>query len=435
MTELAIKVEKISKRYTIGSMVGQKTFRETINDTVAAPFRRMRSALRGQAAMGNTQEFWALRDVSFNVNRGEVVGIIGRNGAGKSTLLKVLSRITEPTAGYAEVHGRVGTLLEVGTGFHPELTGRENVYLNGTILGMSRSEISRKFDEIVAFAEVEQFIDTMVKHYSSGMYLRLAFAVAAHLEPEILIVDEVLAVGDAQFQKKCLGKMGEIADQGRTVLFVSHDLTAINSLCQRVIWLDKGCVREIGSTRAVVANYLNHATQHDSVNITRSQVGSGEMVLHAVRAVQYAEPTTILDCHADWTLEIEYEIKRPVRGSRLFVLIKNLRGEYIFGSSDYDDPTPQVLDRTVGHWISRVAMPTNIFKTESIYLTVGADVKADRIVCMSEDVLKLDVVDHSPNVASDRHHRVGAIAPLLDWQLDHMVNETAQEQEHELPHL
>lgn len=297
MSEIAIQVEHLSKQFRIGANSFQKTFRETVSDAMLAPARRLRSALRGQGTQAATKEFWALRDVSFDVNQGEVVGIIGHNGAGKSTLLKVLSRITEPTAGSAMIRGRVGTLLEVGTGFHPDLTGRENMYLNGAILGMSRAEINRKFDEIVAFAEVEQFIDTMVKHYSSGMYLRLAFAVAAHLEPEILIVDEVLAVGDAQFQKKCLGKMGEVAQNGRTVLFVSHNMAAIRSLCQRVIWLNKGTVLKDGPSASIVNEYLMEtvtssssrvdlreiARQYDfgkRLKITELTFNNGEPILH-----------------------------------------------------------------------------------------------------------------------------------------------------------
>jgi lipopolysaccharide transport system ATP-binding protein len=222
-------------------------------DTLAAPFRRLRS---GASSNGQPETIWALKDVSFDVKHGEVIGIIGRNGAGKSTLLKILSRITEPTEGEAEIHGRVGSLLEVGTGFHPELTGRENIYLNGAIMGMKKATIKRKFDEIVAFAEVEKFIDTPVKHFSSGMYIRLAFAVAAHLEPEILIVDEVLSVGDINFQKKCLGKMGDVASAGRTVVLVTHQLNQIRRLCHRCIWLDNGLVRRaLGPMAAVVGAY------------------------------------------------------------------------------------------------------------------------------------------------------------------------------------
>jgi lipopolysaccharide transport system ATP-binding protein len=247
----AITINNISKRYRLGGAQQRSdTLRDALVGLLRNPF----------AATPASQEFWALRDVSFDVQPGEAIALVGRNGAGKSTLLKVLSRITEPTSGTADLQGRVGSLLEVGTGFHPELTGRENIYLNGAILGMQRVEIARKFDEIVAFAEIEKFLDTPVKRYSSGMYVRLAFAVAAHLEPEILLVDEVLAVGDASFQKKCLGKMSDVAHSGgRTVVFVSHNMTAVQALCDRAVWLDQGKVREIGSAAHVVQNYLQTA--------------------------------------------------------------------------------------------------------------------------------------------------------------------------------
>jgi lipopolysaccharide transport system ATP-binding protein len=233
MNDTAIQVEALGKRYRIGRVRFTNTLRDAITHAIAVPFRR----LRGPLTSPGDDTFWALKDVSFEVKRGEVVGVIGRNGAGKSTLLKILSRITEPTEGEARIFGRVGSLLEIGTGFHPELTGRENIFLNGAILGMKRGEILSKFDEIVAFSEIEKFIDTPVKHYSSGMYVRLAFGVAAHLEPEILVVDEVLAVGDAEFQKKCLGKMRQVGNEMRTVLFVSHNMAAVQTLCDRVVML------------------------------------------------------------------------------------------------------------------------------------------------------------------------------------------------------
>src|SRR5450759_3606935 len=245
-SDTALRVSGLSKSYRIGEKPEKyKTLRDTIAGLAGAPVRMLRAAAEGRSSPDRT--IWALRDVSFDVKRGEVVGIIGRNGAGKSTLLKILSRITEPTEGQAEMHGRVGSLLEVGTGFHPELTGRENVFLNGAILGMRRTEIASKFDEIVAFAEIEKFMDTAVKHYSSGMYMRLAFAVAAFLEPEILLIDEVLAVGDVMFQKKCLGKMEDVARAGRTVLFVSHNMAAVRTLCNRGIVLHEGRVAETGN--------------------------------------------------------------------------------------------------------------------------------------------------------------------------------------------
>ena len=259
MKNIAVRVENLGKMYRIGGLQQRKdNFREVLAGAFSAPFRRARSLLSGQAygAAELDEELWALKDVSFDVQHGEVVGIIGHNGAGKSTLLKILSQITEPTEGHVDIYGRVGALLEVGTGFHAELTGRENVYLNGAILGMSRAEIDRKFDEIVDFAGVEKFIDTPVKHYSSGMGLRLGFSVAAHLEPDILVVDEVLAVGDAEFQKKSLGKMSDVAGEGRTVLFVSHNMGAVRTLCQRAIILERGLVSRNGLVDAVVDAYL-----------------------------------------------------------------------------------------------------------------------------------------------------------------------------------
>lgn len=260
MSKPVIRVENLSKRYRIGEQVQYQALRDVLTNAMTAPWRRLRTASQrspNDAQKAADHDLWALRDVSFEVNRGEVIGIIGHNGAGKSTLLKILSRITKPTTGCAKIRGRVGSLLEVGTGFHPELTGRENIYLNGAVLGMGKAEIESKFDEIVAFAGVEEFIDTPVKRYSSGMYLRLAFAVAAHLDTEIMMVDEVLAVGDAAFQKKCLGKMGDVVSEGRTVLFVSHNMNAIQRLCPRSILLERGRIVALADTASIVRSYLS----------------------------------------------------------------------------------------------------------------------------------------------------------------------------------
>src|SRR6516165_1534841 len=273
MSETVISIENVSKKYTLrhkASGEAYTTLRDVIARQAAAPFKAIAQKVSGKNRLNGShshesgspnpkssvEDFWALKGVSLDIRQGDVIGVIGRNGAGKSTLLKILSRITEPTEGRITIRGRVASLLEVGTGFHQELTGRENVYLNGAILGMSRAEIKAKFDEIVAFAAVEQFLDTPVKRYSSGMYVRLAFAVAAHLEPEILIVDEVLAVGDVEFQKKCLGKMGEVAGRGRTVLFVSHNMAAVQSLCKRAVCLNHGHLADIGPTHSVIQKYL-----------------------------------------------------------------------------------------------------------------------------------------------------------------------------------
>lgn len=261
MKDIAIRAVGLGKRYRIGTQVRYKSLRDSIVNAVRAPLRAAAGWMRGSRTQGRAAEadiLWALRNVDFEIRQGEAVGIIGRNGAGKSTLLKVLAQVTEPTEGYAEVHGRLGSLLEVGVGFHPELTGRENIYLNGALLGMRKVEIDRNFDEIVAFAEVEKFLDTPVKHYSSGMYVRLGFAVAAHLETEILFVDEVLSVGDVAFQEKCLGRMKNAASGGRTVLFVSHNLLAIQALCQRALWLDHGSVVAEGRPAAVISDYLQN---------------------------------------------------------------------------------------------------------------------------------------------------------------------------------
>lgn len=277
--ETVIRVEELSKKYILGQRAGSAGgLRHAIEDAVTAPLRWVRGISSGanKAGQGPEEtEFWALQDVTFEVRKGEVVGIIGRNGAGKSTLLKVLSRITEPTKGRIGLKGRVASLLEVGTGFHPELSGRENVYLNGAVLGMRQAEVRRKFDEIVAFAGVEKFLDTPVKRYSSGMYVRLAFAVAAHLEPEILIVDEVLAVGDSEFQKKCLDKMREVTDGGRTVLFVSHNLSAVAALCNRAIYLKAGKLLMTGESNDVIARYQSDVAHHDEEPVSNPAFRSG----------------------------------------------------------------------------------------------------------------------------------------------------------------
>lgn len=291
MSEVVVHVEGLAKQYRIGGKQERyRTLRDTLSNAARSPVRAFGSLARGGSRRRTPQEtIYALRDVSFEVKRGETLGIIGRNGAGKTTLLKILSQITEPTAGFAEIRGRVGSLLEVGTGFHPELTGRENIYLNGAILGMKRDEIGRKFDEIVAFSEVEQFIDTPVKHYSSGMYLRLAFAVAAHLEPEVLVVDEVLAVGDAAFQRKCLGKMGDVAREGRTVLFVSHNISAIQRLCPRSLLIEKGRLMLDDATDTVIAGYERLTggvtTQADGHVLYRS-AAQGEVGAFAVTVLE-----------------------------------------------------------------------------------------------------------------------------------------------------
>jgi lipopolysaccharide transport system ATP-binding protein len=334
MNNTAIQIEGLSKKYQIGAKQEQyKTLRDTMAAAATMPFRAVRStfqrAEKQQRKASNT--LWALKDVTLDIGHGEVVGIIGRNGAGKSTLLKVLSRITEPTEGRAEIHGRVGSLLEVGTGFHQELTGRENIYLNGAILGMPRAQINSKFDEIVAFAEVEKFIDTAVKHYSSGMYLRLAFAVAAHLEPDILLVDEVLAVGDAAFQAKCLGKMGEVAKQGRTVLFVSHNMAAIRSLCDRGIVLNEGTVALSGPVaKAIEAYYRMITTTEVESRQDGEKAGSGPLRDgFSPITLPVLGQNTISQSEA-FTVSSTLHVANDVEGLTLWCTLDDMNGRHVF---------------------------------------------------------------------------------------------------------
>jgi lipopolysaccharide transport system ATP-binding protein len=311
MSDLAIRCENLSKQYRIGSPERYKTLREAISTTARAPFRRLKNGSQS----GNGY-IWALDNVSFEIKRGEVVGIIGLNGAGKSTLLKILSRITGPTRGRADIYGRVGSLLEVGTGFHPELTGRENIYLNGAILGMRKTEIERKFDEIVAFAEVEKFLDTPVKRYSSGMYVRLAFAVAAHLETEVLLVDEVLAVGDAQFQKKCFDKMQEIGTRGRTILFVSHNMSAIRSICKQALIVEKGAVVGQGEINQTVDQYLSR------INAQQSATEAVETNTFSVKSVQIASVAgPVIKTFDPVHVKVQFVPKTDIQDPGLYVSI------------------------------------------------------------------------------------------------------------------
>ena len=340
MSRVAIRAEGLGKHYTLGrSRAGYRTLRETLMDAVRWPFSRRRSA-RGAVATG-PETLWALRDVSFEIHEGDAVGIIGRNGAGKSTLLKVLSRITTPSLGSAEIHGRVGSLLEVGTGFHPELTGRENTYLNGAILGMKNREIDAKFDEIVQFAELEKFIDTPVKHYSSGMYMRLAFAVAAHLETEILLIDEVLAVGDAAFQKRCLGKMEEVAAAGRTVLFVSHNMSAVTALCRRAIWIEAGTVGADGAAGEVAGRYMQTLAAGDFhlVNKDHGLTIKGVTLLNSD-----GERTTTFTAGESLTVEIGFETERPIRTPYVSLLVQGLQGACFAANMFLDGQRPTSLE-------------------------------------------------------------------------------------------
>ena len=330
MSDIAFHVENLGKRYRIGQRERYLALRDVLARAISAP-ARLFGPKAPASSNGDRSHIWALKDVSFDIRQGEVVGIIGRNGAGKSTLLKILARVTKPTRGFAEVRGRMGTLLEVGTGFHPELTGRENVFLSGAILGMGKTEIRRKFDEIVDFAEVEKFIDTPLKHYSSGMQMRLAFAVAAHLEPEILLVDEVLAVGDIEFQKKCLGKMGDVAKGGRTILFVSHQMNQIRRLCNRVIWVDLGQLRQEGPTGEVSANY--EASSGQQILAGRPDSPKSKAYFQSWEIVEpRGERSNVFNSFGPLAFKVTVVVTRPIRKAHHGIVLYNSDRQLLWGT-------------------------------------------------------------------------------------------------------
>jgi len=422
MGGLAIRARGVGKEFRIGGHEARyKTMRDTIASAAKAPFRFFR---RRKGAPGRgLEKFWALRNVSFEVRPGEVLGIIGRNGAGKSTLLKILSRITEPTEGRVEIRGRVSSLLEVGTGFHGELTGRENLYLNGAILGMHKAEIDRKFDEIVAFAEVERFVDMPVKHYSSGMYLRLAFAVAAHLEPEILIVDEVLAVGDVNFQKKCLNKMEDVGQGGRTVLFVSHNMPAVARLCQRVILLDRGSVSQDGPAAQVVSAYLTQglgttgSREFEKPSRTRHAEVAG---LCAVRLRdEQGKITDVLDIRRPIDVEMEYEVWKPGYVLTPYFLLDNEDGVTVFRSYE-SDPEWRRVPRPAGRYVSTGRIPGNLLSEGTMIVSVGLFNEHMRQF-FEEDVVAFQVVDtmDGDSARGDVGWNIeGVVRPLLRWKTE-----------------
>jgi lipopolysaccharide transport system ATP-binding protein len=427
MNDIAIRVEDLGKRYRIGTSPERyRTLRDTIVSGVNATIQNLR---RGSSLAANSKEtstIWALRNVSFEVHQGKVLGIVGRNGAGKSTLLKILSRVTEPTEGSAEIHGRVGSLLEVGTGFHPELTGRENIYLNGAILGMKRLEIDRKFDEIVSFSEVEQFIDTPVKRYSSGMYLRLAFAVAAHLEPEILVVDEVLAVGDAEFQRKCMGKMSDVAAAGRTVLFVSHNMSAVLRLTEETMVLEKGQLVFRASTPQAVDYYM-----------AAGFTGAGERLWTSAEIPADATPfipialrlrdkqgqvAETLRSTEPICVEFEYHLERAITGLRVGIYLLTMRGEYVFTSFDIDDPQQfeQMGVRSEGRYISRCTIPPNTLNEGRYILSVNASSFRIKRYFWDDRALAFSVDATGAPGKQWPEPRLGPIRPALDWVIERL---------------
>ncbi|HET6495816.1 MAG TPA: ABC transporter ATP-binding protein [Thermoleophilia bacterium] len=430
MPETVVTVEGLGKCYRIGSIKDNNpTLRDALGGLAAAPLRRLKH--RGASTGGRTELMWALRDVSFDVQAGDRVGIIGRNGAGKSTLLKVLTRITHPTEGRAELVGSVGSLLEVGTGFHPELTGRDNIYMNGAIIGMRRAEVREKFDDIVAFSEIGRYLDTPVKRYSSGMYVRLAFAVAAHLEPDILIVDEVLAVGDIEFQKKCLGRMGDVASEGRTVLFVSHNMGAISTLCSRAVLLDAGRVVASGPTSDVVGEYITRGLDVSGSVLWSDpdEAPGGEQVkLHAVRVTQRDESTADIDIDEEMQIEIWFWNFEEGNQLSAAVHLHDKSGVTVFAANS--SPSAALADdgwscrpHPVGLYRAVCTVPGN-FLNDGMY-RVSAWVLKDgsRPQVRADEVVSFTVHDTGAMRQEYTGPWIGAIRPRLAWETDRMEDE------------
>ena len=416
-----ISVENLSKCYLLGHQGEREKYtalRDVISRSIRGLVRTSRDLLTGsQIVEGDeTEEFWALKDVSFEVKQGEVLGIIGRNGAGKSTLLKILARIAEPTKGRIEIRGRVASLLEVGTGFHPELTGRENIFLNGSILGMSRAEIRRKFDEIVEFAEVEKFLDTPVKRYSSGMYVRLAFAVAAHLDPEILIVDEVLAVGDVEFQKKCMGKMQSVSQEsGRTVLFVSHNMQAVRQMCQRVLLLKQGRVEFIGAPHEGISAYLGQggsaaASALDLTDAPRSRKPEGARFL-SVEFRNHGGPVVAIGPKENLEVRVGIEVTAPLRQFNLAMALVHGEGLRVFSEAYCDEhPLPDLMP---GRYEVSFRIPMRFLKMESYFLTLSMNEKSYHCDHL-DGILLPEIVDETPNLQME-NNRWGVVRVPVNW--------------------
>jgi lipopolysaccharide transport system ATP-binding protein len=408
MSSVVIHGEGLGKSYRRGALQQSTLLRDHLSRMLKSPLSVF---LRPK-----DETFWALKDVSLEVREGEVLGLIGRNGAGKTTLLKVLSRITKPTTGWAEIHGRVGSLLEVGTGFHPELTGRENTFLSGAILGMGKSEITRKFDEIVAFAEIEKFIDTPVKHYSSGMYVRLAFAVAAHLEPEILLVDEVLAVGDASFQKKCLGKMGDVSKSGRTIVFVSHNMTAMRRLASRAIWLESGQIADMGPAANVINHYLQKSTESNLESAWEDEQaapGDDRVRLHSVRVIPQGNSDGLITMHTPLRIEFAYRNYVPGAVLNVSMILNNLEEVCVFVSASDFAPRPTGLIRHT------VSVPGDFLNSGSYYINAMIVKDASVGILLQNNVVAFEVAEGE--VVGNWYGRPpGAVRPKLKWESDTM---------------
>lgn len=424
MSGYSIQAEGLGKRYQLGEWQRYKALRDTLTDALYAPFRSIKTRLiggdsRSGARRGGT--IWALKDISFEIPQGAVVGIIGNNGAGKSTLLKVLSRITEPTEGRAEIRGRVGTLLEVGTGFHPELTGRDNVFLNGAILGMRRREIERKFDEIVEFAGLERFVDTPVKRYSTGMYIRLAFAVAAHLEPEVLLVDEVLSVGDAAFQKKCLGKLDDVATQGRTVLFISHNLSSIQELCPTSLWLDEGRLRASGPSQQVIEQYLATVNRSDLPGEVLFQ-DDGTKAFQ-VRSVQLVDSAGSVGQTFEVTeppvIEIRCIVREPIHALFGHLTLSRSEGAIVYEGDSYDSAPNPLGDLAPGEYALRIGIPPRTLGVGTYLLHL--DFESGVAGWAVERIHRPGTICtfHLDDLTSRRgNFRQGYLSTMMDWTVE-----------------
>ena len=415
MNPLAIRATGLSKQFRIGQAEYYRTLRDTLTNAAALPWRFARLLLHPNGrTRSEPRTIWALQDVSFEIPRGEVVGVIGANGAGKSTLLKILSRITEPTTGEAAIYGRVGSLLEVGTGFHPELSGRENIYLNGAILGMKRADIERRFDEMVSFAEVEKFIDTPVKHYSSGMYLRLAFSVAAHLDPEILLVDEVLAVGDASFQNKCLGKMGQVARGGRTILFVSHNMAAIRRLCPRTMLLAGGKLLRFGPSQEVIDEYLLGTGR--SAGAARSWSGLAPARVEPVRLALVdagGQPATSVSFHQRAVFEIDLRV-RETETLQVTFRVFNSQSVAIFTT----DALPLAELHRPGLYRFRCALPSRLLAPGAYRLLVALRNPLGELFFLDENALTWTIEDSGAGMSRESRGDFGVVLIEPEWSVE-----------------
>jgi len=427
MVNYSIQVNRISKRYRIGlEQQIPDTFVGAFSEWISRPiknYRRLRKLTQFENSKPNEQEniIWALRDISFNVKPGEVIGVIGKNGAGKSTLLKVLSRITHPTSGQVELFGRISSLLEVGTGFHPELTGRENIYLNGTILGMTKVEIDFKFEEIVEFSGVKRFIDTPVKFYSSGMRVRLAFSVAAHLEPEILLIDEVLSVGDAAFQKKSLGKMEEVSKEGRTVIFVSHNMGAVRALCSRGLLLENGTLIKDGDVDQVINYYLSNKDVSTAGRLGWEEADAPqdkELILFGIELFsETGEVRTTFHIDEGFEIHVHYKIIEEIRNLRLYLRLKTTMGETVFATYE-DTSIREGINLKPGKYTAICKIPPNLLNNLTYRILIGFDSPGYKVLIPGKEYLEVEIIDTSDGYRYSQGAYDGPVRPALKWDVE-----------------